>query len=260
MIDFHHNRSKAPRPQWFAPVDRQTNERLARTVVWLVTATLATNQFLIASISPKSAGASPLASLKSMLGMKTASAMVIVGPKLNSDGKTTSLVQQPTISSVPANPKSGDDLTDAKAVMLATGRPPYAPDGVSFDDPINAQNVWVAYEQSITLSGSLETRYNNLINGFTCNYCCGEAAIVTRNRQCGCAHAKAARGFFKYMLQTFGDQYSDEQLMGEAFRWQAIWYPKGAVEDYLLATGKANVIGHAPHGGAGADNMHGLTT
>ncbi|MBI4092611.1 MAG: hypothetical protein HY420_01675 [Candidatus Kerfeldbacteria bacterium] len=259
MISHNLSRTKTSGLNWFTPADRQTNDRLARVVVWLVTATLATNQFLIASISPKAVGASPLASLKSMLGMKTAAAMVIIGPKLNPDGKTTNLAEQPTISSLPANPNSGDDLADAKIVMLGTGSPPYAPDGISFSDPVTAQNKWGAYEQSIKLSASLEARYNNLINNFTCNYCCGEPGNVTRNRNCGCAHAKAGRGFFKYMLQTFSDQYSDEQLMGEGFRWQAIWYPKGAVEDYLLATGKVNVIGHASHGGAGADNMHGLT-
>ncbi len=219
---------------------------------------LAANQIMIASISPKSAGASPLASVKSMLGIKTASAMTIIAPTLNPDGKTTKLVEQPTISQVQANPKSGDALADAKVVMLGTGSPSYAPDGISFSDPVTAQNKWGAYE-SIALTGALLTRYDSLSMTLTCSYCCGEPGNVTRNKNCGCAHAKAARGFFKYMLQTFGDQYSDAQLVGEAYRWQAIWYPKGMVEDYLLATGNSGAIGHATHGGAGADGMHGLT-
>ncbi|MBI4089921.1 MAG: hypothetical protein HY421_00795 [Candidatus Kerfeldbacteria bacterium] len=253
------NRTPTPsNKRWFSPADQQTNERRARVVVWLIAAVLATDQFMIASLTPKSASASPLASLKSMLGIKTASAMVIIGPTLNPDGKTSSLVEQPTISNVPANPKSGDELTDAKVVMLATGAPFYAPDGIIFDDPVTAEKLWAGYE-SAQLSDDLMNRYTTLTDRLLCSYCCGEPGMVTRNSNCGCAHAKAARGFFKYMLQTYGSTYSDEQLLGEAFRWQAIWYPKGAVEDYLLATGKVDVIGHATHGGAGVDGMHGLT-
>lgn len=239
---------------------KKTNERLAKGIVWVITAVLAVNQLMIASFAPKPAGANTSSTLSALFGVKTASAAVIIAPAVNPDGKTTTLVEQPTISDVPASPKSGDDLADAKVVMIATGKPSYAPDDIAFDDPVNAQNKWGAYEQSITLSGNDETRYNALIEIFLCNYCCGSPMAVTRNRQCGCAHAKAARGYFKYMIQTYGDTYSDAQLLGEGYRWQAIWYPKGAVEDYLLATGKSDVIGHAPHGGVGADGMHGLTT
>ena len=244
---------------WFVTADRRTNDRLARWVVWIIIIVLAANQLMIGSMSPRMAVASPRAILGSLFGTKSAAAAVIVAPKINPDGKTTSLVEQPTISQVPANPKSGDALADAKVVMLGTGSPDYAPGDASFSDPVKAEEIWGTYEQSITLTGATLERYNGLINTFTCNYCCGEAMSVTRNKQCGCAHAKAARGFFKYMIQTYGDKYSDAQLMGEQFRWQAIWYPKGAVEDYLLATGKGDVIGHATHGGAGADGMHGLT-
>ncbi len=258
MTSTHELNPPPPATGWFVQADRQTNERLAKGVAWVITIMLAANQFMIASISPPSAAASPLVSIKSMLGIKTASATTIIAPKINPDGKTTSLVEQPTISEVPANPKSGDALADAKIVMLGTGSPPYAPDGTSFSDPVTAQNNWGAYE-SLELTGESLTRYNAMTNALPCSYCCGEPGNVTRNSNCGCAHAKAARGYFKYMLQTYGAKYSDEQLLGEAFRWQAIWYPKGAVEDYLLATGKSNVIGHATHGGAGADGMHGLT-
>lgn len=248
----------APRSGWFVKADRQTNDRIARRVAWVITIVLAANQFMISSMSPKPAAASPVASIKSMLGIKSASATTIVAPKINADGKTTSLAEQPTISEVPANPQSGDDLADAKTVILGTGSPSYAPDGISFSDPVTAQNTWGAYE-GVELTGELLTRYTQLTHTLPCSYCCGEPGNVTHNQNCGCAHAKAARGFFKYMLQTYGAKYSNEQLLGEAFRWQAIWYPKGAVEDYLLATGKVNVIGHAAHGGAGADGMHGLT-
>lgn len=241
--------------------ERKKQDRFARGIIWAITLLLATNQLMLITVTPKGANAATetTKALSALFGVKTASAEVIIAPQLNADGKTTSLVEQPTISAVPANPKSGDDLADAKVVMLSAGKPAYAPDDISFDDPVNAQNKWGAYEQSIQLTDADDTRYNNLIQNFLCSYCCGSPMAATRNRQCGCAHAKAARGYFKYMIKTFGDTYSDAQLLGEGFRWQAIWYPKGAVEDYLLATGKVNVIGHGAHGGVGADGMHGLT-
>lgn len=238
--------------------DRMTNERLARRTAWVIIGLLAANQFMIGAMLPNQAAASPTAIIRSLFGVNAVSAYSIIGPQLNADGKTTSLVEQPTISQVPSNPRSGDDLADAKAVMLGTGSPTYAPDGISFSDPVDAQNKWGAYE-SLALTGETLSRYNTLADALLCSYCCGAPGDVTRNSNCGCAHAKAARGFFKYMLQTYSSKYSDEQLLGEAFRWQAIWYPKGAVEDYLLATGKVTVIGHQTHGGAGADGMHGLT-
>lgn len=196
--------------------------------------------------------------VNSLFGVKTAGATTIIAPKLNPDGRTTSLVEQPTITEVPGNPNTKDPVADAKFVMTPTGKPFYAPDDISFNDPINAQNKWGAYKDSINLTGDLQARYNDLINTFTCNYCCGGPTNVTVIARCGCRHAKAWSGFFKYMLQTYGDKYTNEQLRGEAYRWSGIWYPKGVLEDYLLATGKGDVLGHTTHGGAGADGRHGL--
>lgn len=217
------------------------------------------NQVMIANVTT-SFGLMPAnAGIAGFFSIRRADAYMIVAPKLNPDGKTTSLVEQPTITEVPANPNTGDALADAKFVMTPTGKPFYAPSDIAFDDPINAQNKWGVYEGTITLPSNLETRYQSLISTMTCGYCCGSPTRVTRNKECGCAHAKAARGFFKYMLQTYGETYSDEQLIGEAFRWWAIWYPKGMLEDYLLATGKGEVLPHQTHGGAGADGRHGLS-
>ncbi len=244
-------------PARFRPLDQRANDRLAKGIVWFLILALTTNQYLMGSLMPKQAGART-SGLSALFKAKSAAAATIIGPKLNPDGKTSSLVEQPTISPVPANSRSGDDLADAKVVMLGTGQPEYAPDGASFDDPVKAQNVWGAFEGSIQLTGSDLERYDRLIDFFLCSYCCGGPANVTRNKNCGCAHAQAARGYFKYMIQKFGQQYTDEQLLGEGFRWQAVWYPRGAVSDYLLAIGKSAALPHEPHGGAGADGLHGL--
>lgn len=215
------------------------------------------NQYFITQTSA-TMGISDGGFIAQIFGIKKAATTIIIAPKINPDGKTTSLVEQQTITEVPGNPNTGDALADAKVVMIPTGKPFYAPEDISFDDPINAQNKWGAYENSITLSADLQSRYNQLINTFTCNYCCGGPTQVTTVARCGCRHAKAWRGMFKYMLQTYGNKYTNEQLMGEAYRWTGIWYPKGVLEDYLLATGKESVLPHETHGGAGNNGRHGL--
>lgn len=182
----------------------------------------------------------------------------IIAPKVNADEKTTSLVEWPTITEVMPNPHSGNALADAKTVMIATGKPFYAPEDITFDDPINAQKKWGVLETSIKLSTEQEARYQKLISKMmTCSYCCGGPMSVTMNKNCGCAHAKAVRGFYRYMITNFS-QYSDEELVGESHRWYALWYPKGMLEDYLLATGNESALPHESHGGAGTDGRHGL--
>ena len=232
---------------------------LQKIFVFLLAGLFLINQLLIGQVTA-SRGMVPRSSgfVSQLFGIKTASAATIIAPKLNPDGKTTSLVELSTISEVPANPNTGDALADAKVVMIASGKPFYAPDDISFDDPINAQKKWGAYEQSISLTGELEQRYQWLISNMACSYCCGGPTNVTTINRCGCAHAKAAKGFFKFMLQNYGDKYSNDQLLGEGHRWYAIWYPKGMLEDYLLSTGKGDVLGHQTHGGAGSDGRHGL--
>lgn len=217
------------------------------------------NQLLMAQVSAALGMTASSGFVATLLGIQTKSSYTIIAPKINPDGKTTSLSEWPTITEVLANPNSGDALADAKVVMIATGKPFYAPDDIAFDDPINAQKKWGAFETSIKLSTEQEARYQKLISTMmTCSYCCGGPNNVTMNKNCGCAHAKAVRGFYRYMIQNYGDKYSDEQLVGESHRWYALWYPKGMLEDYLLATGNDSALPHQSHGGAGSDGRHGL--
>lgn len=221
----------------------------------LLIAIFVVNQIAIVSISQAMGVTQGL--LANILSISTANAMEILMPIPNNDGKTTHLQNMPTITEVLGEPSSGDLIADAKTVMLATGTPFYAPAGISFDDPIGSLQVWGTSE-SMEIAADLMERYKKLISIFPCNFCCGSPTNVTLNSRCGCAHARAARGFFKFMLSQYKDIYSDDQLFGEAYRWQAIWYPSGVVEDYLLATGRGDAIGHKTHGGAGSDGMHGL--
>lgn len=217
------------------------------------------NQILMAQVSAALGMTASSGFVATLLGIQTKSSYTIIAPKINPDGKTTSLVEWSTITEVKAFPNSGDALADAKVVMIATGKPFYAPDDVAFDDPVNAQKKWGVYETSIRLSTEQEARYQKLISTMmTCSYCCGGPNNVTMNKNCGCAHAKAVRGFYRFMITNYGDKYSDEQLVGESHRWYALWYPKGMLEDYLLVTGNDSALPHQSHGGAGSDGRHGL--
>ncbi len=227
-----------------------------KVLLSILIAVFVVNQIAIASVS-QAMGITRSIGF-SFLGAKAANAMEIMMPILNEDGVTTHLQMMPTITEVAGEPDSGDVVADAMTVMLATGTPLYAPEGVSFDDAVGALQAWGQYEKK-ELPSNLNDRYKRLISIFTCNFCCGSATRVTVNGNCGCAHSSAARGFFKYMLEQYADTYSDDQLVGEAYRWQAIWYPSGVVEDYLLATGRGSALGHKTHGGAGADGRHGIS-
>jgi hypothetical protein len=197
-------------------------------------------------------------SVGGVFSVQQASAMEIMMPMLNEDGMTTHLQMMPTITEVSGEQKSTDIVQSAMDVMIASGAPFYAPEGIDFDDAVGALNGWGSYER-MEIPVEMEKRYQDITDSFPCNFCCGSAMSVAVNSRCGCAHAVAARGFFRYMLTTYGDTYSNDQLIGEAYRWQAIWYPSGVVEDYLLGTGRGDVLPHKAHGGVGGDGMHGMT-
>lgn len=232
---------------------------LRSILIYLLAGNFLVNQLFMSQVAAGLGMTANKGLVAQLLGIQTKSSYTIIAPKVNPDGRTTSLSEWPTITEVPANPNTGNALADAKVVMIPTGKPFYAPDDISFDNPINAQKRWGAFENSIKLSAELETRYQKMISTMmTCSYCCGGPNNVTMNKNCGCAHAKAVRGFYRYMLQNYGDKYSNEQLVGESHRWYALWYPKGMLEDYLLATGNESALPHESHGGAGPNGKHGL--
>lgn len=243
------------------PTDRKLSpEIIQKIITYFVMVVLVVNHLAIGqtarSMGVIKKGAS--INIASFFKAAPAAAYTIYSTKVNPDGKTTTIAQWPTISEVPAEPHTGDTVADARAVMVPTGTPFYAPEGISFDDAVGALDAWGKYENSIQLSGELKTRWDKIVGTMTCDYCCGSPTRVTIINNCGCAHAKAFRSISKYLLQNYGDKYSDEQIIGELQRWKGAWYPRGVIEDYLLATGRGDVIGHKTHGGAGADGRHGF--
>ncbi len=149
-------------------------------------------------------------------------------------GYGTKIKQLPTISSTPEKEKTGDAAQDALNMLVPTGTPEYGQEaGVSFDDPIGAQRVWGGYERSVQLSPEQQKRWEGIVGKFTCDYCCGSPQRPTIITHCGCAHARAWRGAAKWFIQKYGDQVTDEQIMGELSKWKALWYPGPTVKRVL---------------------------
>ena len=136
----------------------------------------------------------------------------------------------PTISELTMKPLTGDAAQDLVNNVVPTGTPWYGQQaGVSFDDPLTAQNLW-AKGRAIQLTPEEEQRWSRIVNSFTCDYCCGSPQNPTIITRCGCAHAAAAQGMAKWFVKNYGDSYSDEEIYGEMARWYALWYPGPTVK------------------------------
>ena len=235
-------------------------------VLVLIALILLFNQFQIGSVQAAIGTSSAISTVGNFVTGKSLSAAgdTVIGPQLQADGKTTKLVEWPTISSYDRLAKTGDAIQDAMNYVVPSGVPFYATEGsgatllqgVSFDDPITSQKVFAGLTGSnrfgtanlIELSSEEEQRYDKLTGIFTCDYCCGGPTQVTIINRCGCAHAYAWKGMTRFFIKYYGDTYSDEQILGEMTKWKALWYPKGMVGDYLLYTGQSS--SESPHGGS----------
>lgn len=237
-------------------------EKTSYSLVAVVALLIFFNQFQISEVSAMlsggSSGVSTFAkSLSTPLKLGSGKGGVVIGPQINSDGRTTHLVEWPTISETPA-PK---DASNAIAVVVPTGVPFYAAQGpgaekiqgASFDDPLTSQKVWASLlgskrfgtANAIQLTPEEEQRWQKLTSVFTCDFCCGGPNSVTTINRCGCAHSFAWQGMAKFFIKNY-PQYTDEQILGEMTKWKALWYPKGMIQDYLVFTGQqsADTLNH----------------
>jgi len=148
-------------------------------------------------------------------------------------GYNSKVKSLPTISELQMKPQIGDAIQDLLNNIIPTGTPLYGDQaGVSFDDPIKAQNLW-AKGRAIQLSSGEEQRWSRIVNSFTCDYCCGSPQNPTIITRCGCAHSAAAQGMAKWFIKNYGNTYSDEEIYGEMARWYALWYPGPTIKRIL---------------------------
>ena len=241
-------------------------EKLSWGFVALIAILIFFNQFQIAQVNAAVNGvSSPVSSfIKSVstpLKLGSAKNGVVIGPQLNSDGRTTKLVEWSTISETPAPKSTGNPTQDAIAAVVPTGTPFYVLEGpgaekakgATFDDPITSQKVWASLlgsrrfgtSNTIQLTPEEEQRWKKLTSVFTCDFCCGGPNSVTTIAQCGCAHSYAWQGMAKFFIKYYPN-YSDEQILGEMTKWKGLWYPQGMIQDYLVYTGQqpASILTH----------------
>ena len=141
---------------------------------------------------------------------------------------------------------SGPSAQEVAAQILPKGVPArYGAElGVSFDSAAAAIAVLAPFEQDTRLdklSGKNLERYISIGSQTSCEFCCGAQTMVFAdgNKACGCEHSAAMRGVVAYLLDTYGDQMPDNEILAEANQWKATFFPGPTVEKYMAANGQS---------------------
>ncbi len=151
------------------------------------------------------------------------------------------------------------DLEKAAKAVISTGTPDvYGPElAVSFDHPTESLNVLAALDGDLYPDGKLKysdlsdeqkERYLKVGSSIACEYCCGAKTLVFSDGQpaCGCAHSAAMRGLTKYLLISHGNEYSDQQILGELTKWKSLFFPKQMIAKYLQTNGNSAAVASLP--------------
>jgi len=137
---------------------------------------------------------------------------------------------------------------DAVGMMVPTGTPEYSAafGGISFDDPVGSLNklskMYPALKQKVqTEHPEIFQRFMNLASrpvGISCEYCCGVGPIgIDRNGNsaCGCQHNPAILSITLGLMAS--TNYNDAQVLHEALRWKALFFPRNMVGLAMDAAG-----------------------
>ena len=136
---------------------------------------------------------------------------------------------------------TGDTVQDAIKAVISTGTPPYGAEiGVSFDEPVSSLSILAGLDSSIPTSSLSEEEKARLIyvgTKISCEFCCGAPAVMDQSGRnlCGCSHAASFRGLAKYLIKNHPGEWSDDEILLEATKWKAIYYPKNMVEKAVAA-------------------------
>ena len=134
------------------------------------------------------------------------------------------------------------DLTALAKQILPFGIPPVygAELKISFDDPVTAIEALAPHEQDIRpvkLTGEKLERYIRIGQMTSCEFCCGATTMVFPDgrKACACAHSAAMRGVVAYLLEN--TDLTDQQILNEANKWKAVFFPGPMVEKIAIANG-----------------------
>ncbi|OGI15583.1 hypothetical protein A3K63_01555 [Candidatus Micrarchaeota archaeon RBG_16_49_10] len=109
------------------------------------------------------------------------------------------------------NPSAAMPQTQTSAsVQVPSGDTGYGP---TFSQ--EGYDQLIAYQNSITLTGEQQTRYQKLIMEIPHECCNGPVG------QCECGHAVALRGLVKLLLQK---GYTDQQIKDESYKWRQLFF------------------------------------
>jgi len=140
--------------------------------------------------------------------------------------------------------KPNIDLSAIAKQILPTGIPAaYGAElGVSFDDAAASIAKLAPYEQDTRtnkLTGEKLARYIKIGQQTACEFCCGARTLVFDDgrKACGCAHSTAMRGVVAYLLDNYGDTMTDQQILAEANKLKAVYFPGPTVQKYAAANG-----------------------
>lgn len=121
---------------------------------------------------------------------------------------------------------------------------------VSFDQVQNSINVMRRFgptygEEGIVLTGADLDRYVQVGSATACQYCCDARTLVKPDgtAACGCAHSQAMRGLVAYLIAYHPDDYTSEELVAEANRWRAVYFPKQTLTEALVERSNAGESG-----------------
>ena len=136
---------------------------------------------------------------------------------------------------------------DAINMMISQGTPRYGEAmGVTFDDPVGSMNLLADNYPHIKKDiqdnyPEVWSRYLNLATkpvGISCEFCCGvgpKGITKSGDLTCGCAHNPAIQSLTMLLMKD--TSMTDAEVLKEAMRWKALWFPRDMVGLALKASG-----------------------
>ncbi len=125
-------------------------------------------------------------------------------------------------------------------IVIARGIPAIygAELNLSYDKVQESMDVMKQYDQSqygkglIKLNAEQMKRYTDVGIKISCEFCCTAKAITREDGSaaCACGHAIAMRGLIAYLIDKYGSEYTDEQILHEIAQWKGSYFPAKMVQ------------------------------
>lgn len=109
---------------------------------------------------------------------------------------------------------------------------------LSYDKVQESMNIMKQYDQSqygkglIKLTAEKFKRYTDIGTKISCEFCCSAKAITREDGSaaCACGHSIAMRGLIAYLIEKYGGEYTDEQILHEIAQWKGSYFPAKMVQ------------------------------